>query len=115
MSKQDKIQPQDIESEKSLLGAMMLSQDAVAVVIGKVTQESFYKPSHGLIFEAIVDLFNKHEPVDLVTVANELKKSGSLEEIGGRSYLVDLTDAVPTASNAEYYSSIVFEKAMLEN
>ena len=113
MSTQQKIQPQDLESEKSLLGAMMLSQDAVALVIGKVNQDSFYKPSHGLIFQAIIDLFNKHEPVDLVTVSNELKKTGVLKEIGGRSYLIELTDTVPTAANAEYYCSIVFEKAML--
>ena len=113
MSTPQKIQPQDLESEKSLLGAMMLSQDAVALVIGKVNQDSFYKPSHGLIFQAIIDLFNKHEPVDLVTVSNELKKTGVLKEIGGRSYLIELTDTVPTAANAEYYCSIVFEKAML--
>ena len=113
MSNQQKLQPQDLESEKSLLGAMMLSQDAVALVIGKVNQDSFYKPSHGLIFQAIVDLFNKHEPVDLVTVSNELKKTGVLQEIGGRSYLIELTDVVPTAANAEYYCSIVFEKSML--
>ena len=75
MANHEKIQPQDLESEKSLLGAMMLSQDAVAIVIGKVTADSFYKPSHGTIFQAIIDLFNKHEPIDLVTVSNELKKA----------------------------------------
>ena len=115
MANHEKIQPQDLESEKSLLGAMMLSQDAVAIVIGKVTADSFYKPSHGTIFQAIIDLFNKHEPIDLVTVSNELKKANALQEVGGRSYLIELTDIVPTAANAEYYSSIVFEKSMLRN
>ena len=89
MAKQQKIQPQNIESEQSLLGAMMLSKDAVAVVIGKLKAESFYKPSHGIIFDEIINLFNNNEPIDLVTVSNALKKAGQLAEIGGRSYLIE--------------------------
>ena len=113
MAKQQKLQPQNIESEQSLLGAMMISKDAVAVVIGKLKSESFYKPSHGIIFDEIINLFNNNEPIDLVTVSNALKKAGQLAEVGGRSYLIELTDAVPTASNADYYATIIFEKFLL--
>ncbi len=113
MADQKKLQPQDLDSEQSLLGSMMLSKDAVAIVVGKIKKEHFYKPSHGSIFESITELFRNNEPIDLITVSNELKKNSKLNEIGGRTYLIELTDVVPTAANAEYYSSIVFEKAML--
>jgi len=105
-----RVQPQDLESEKSLLGSMMLSKDAVAVVIGKLDQESFYKPAHGIIFDAIVTLFNANDPIDLITVSNQLKKSNALQSVGGRAYLIELTDTVPTAANADYYADIIFEK-----
>lgn len=113
MADQRKLQPQDLDSEQSLLGSMMLSKDAVAIVVGKIKKEHFYKPSHGSIFDAITELFKNNDPIDLITVSNELKKNSKLDEIGGRAYLIELTDVVPTAANAEYYSSIVFEKAML--
>ena len=74
MATPKKIQPQDLESEKSLLGAMMISSEAISLIIGKVYANSFYKPSHGTIYEAIVDLYNEHEPIDLLTVSNKLKK-----------------------------------------
>ena len=88
---------------------MMLSKDAVALVVGKIKKEHFYKPSHGFIFDAITELFKNNEPIDLITVSNELKKTSKLDDIGGRSYLIEFTDVVPTAANADY-SSIVFEK-----
>ena len=107
------VQPQDLESEQSLLGSLLLSKDAVALVIGKIQPWHFYKDAHAWIYEAILELYQKSQPVDLVTVSNELKKSDKLESIGGRSYLVELTEVVPTSSNAEYYSDIVIEKALL--
>ncbi len=113
MENKKNIQPQDLESEQSLLGAMMLSQDAIALTIGKINANHFYKSAHSAIFSAIVSLFQKGEPIDLITVTNELKKENKLNEVGGRSYLVELTDVVPTAANAEYYANIVFEKALL--
>ena len=113
MADQKKLQPQVLDSEQSLLGSMMLSKDAVAIVVGKIKKEHFYKPSHGSIFDAITELFKNNDPIDLITVSNELKKNSKLDEVGGRTYLIELTDVVPTAANAEYYSSIVFEKAML--
>ena len=113
MGKQKNVQPQDLQSEQSLLGAMMLSKDAAALVVGKLKPEHFYKPAHVDIYNAISDLFQNGEPIDLITVSNTLKKAGKLDQMGGRSYLMDLTDTVPTASNADYYSRIIMEKALL--
>ncbi len=110
---QEKIQPQDLESERSVLGAMMLSKDAVALVLGKLNAYHMYRPAHINIFNAILALYKKNDPIDLITVSNELKKMNVLEESGGRSYLADLLDTVPTAANADRYADIVFEKALL--
>ncbi len=109
----EKIQPQDLESELATLGSMMMSKDAVALVAGQLKPEHFYKPSHANIYKAIVELYKENEPIDLVTVANQLKKEGTLEKAGGRSFLAEILDCVPTASNATKYADIVFEKAML--
>ncbi|RAP31397.1 replicative DNA helicase [Candidatus Marinamargulisbacteria bacterium SCGC AG-414-C22] len=109
----DRIPPQDLESEQSLLGSMMLSKDAVSMIVGKIKAEHFYKQAHSHIFTAILTLFNDDKPADLVTVSNELKKAKVLDVVGGRSALIDIIDSVPTAANAEVYAGIVFEKAML--
>jgi len=107
------IPPQNLDAEQSLIGALMLSKQAMAAVLGRVKPEHFYRDSHGHIYKAILALYQRSEPVDLVTLANELRKSGVLEDIGGRVYLAELADAVPTASNAERYADIVMEKALL--
>ena len=113
MMKEEKIQPQDLISEQSVLGSVMMSKDALAIVAGKLKSFHFYKQAHGRIFEAILRLTAKNEPVDLVTVASELSKLNALEECGGRHYLAEILDSVPTAANAEKYAKIVFEKALL--
>ncbi len=110
---EEKIQPQDLDSERSVLGAMMLSKDAVALVLGKLRSYHLYRPAHIHIFNAILSLYKKSDAIDLVTVSNELKKMNALNEAGGRSYLADLLDTVPTAANADRYADIVFEKALL--
>lgn len=110
---QERIPPQNLDAEQSLLGALMLSKQAMAVVLGRVKPEHFYRDSHAHIYHAMLALYQRNEPVDLVTLANELKKAGVLEEIGGRVYLAELADAVPTASNAERYADIVIEKSLL--
>ncbi len=107
------IPPQNLDAEQSLIGALMLSKQAMAVVLGRVKPEHFYRDSHGHIYKAILSLYQRSEPVDLVTLANELRKNGVLEDVGGRVYLAELADAVPTASNAERYADIVMEKALL--
>ncbi|OQX91443.1 MAG: replicative DNA helicase [candidate division Zixibacteria bacterium 4484_95] len=108
-----KIPPQSIEAEQAVLGAMLLSKDAVDIGIELLNANYFYKPSHRKIFKAIVDLYDKNEPADLITVSNELANRGQLDEIGGRAYLAGLTDATPGISNIEHHAKIILEKAVL--
>jgi len=112
---QEKIQPQNIEAEQSVLGSMMMSKDAISLIAGKLRPDHFYKPAHVHIYKAIINLYKDNEPIDLITVSNELSKKDSLEKAGGRSYLADVLDSVPTAANATKYAEIVFEKAMLRS
>jgi len=109
----DRVPPQDVVAEQSVLGGMMLSKDAIADVIEQVRGSDFYRPAHELIYEAIIDLFGRGEPVDAVTVADELTKRGQMSRIGGATYLHDLISMVPTAANAGYYARIVRERAVL--
>lgn len=110
---EEKIPPQDIDAEQSVLGSLMISQDATALVIPKIKAEYFYKYAHRSIYKAIVNLFQRNEPIDLVTLSNELKKLNELEDVGGRSYLAEILNTVPTAANVEHYMNIVIEKAIL--
>lgn len=109
----EKVQPQDLDAEQSVLGSLMLSRDALAVVIGKLRSEYFYHPAHRHIFEAMLELFKKSQPIDLVTVSSELNKKKVLDSIGGSAYLADVLNSVPTAANVESYMDIVIEKALL--
>src|SRR5690625_1951415 len=92
---------------------MMLSKDAIADVVETVRGNDFYRPAHEMIFEAIIDLYGRGEPADLVTVSDELSKRGELQRVGGGAYLADLIDMVPTAANAGFYAEIVVERATL--
>ena len=105
--------PQNIEAEMSVLGGMMLSKDAVADVTEILQPDDFYRPSHALIFEIIMQFFGDGEPADAVTVGAELKRRGELERVGGLPYLHSLVASVPTAANASYYASIVREQSQL--
>ncbi len=105
--------PHDIEAERSVLGGMMLSKDALADVLEMLDAQDFYRPAHGTIFTTILDLFGAGQPADAITVAAELQRQGKLEQIGGRAVLHDLVSAVPTAANASYYAQIVHDQAML--
>ena len=109
----DRLPPQDVYAEQSVLGGMLLSKDAIADVVERVKSTDFYRPNHELIHEAIVDLFSRGEPVDAITVADELTKRGTLQRIGGPAYLHDLIQQVPTAANAGFYAEIVAERAVL--
>ena len=109
----DKVQPQDLDAEQSVLGSMMMSKDAIALVIGKLKEDHYYREAHALIFRAILELYQKNEPVDLVTVSNTMKKSNTLEKAGGQLYLADIIDTVPTSANILSYADIVVEKYML--
>ncbi|GGL96668.1 replicative DNA helicase [Nakamurella endophytica] len=105
--------PQDLAAEQSVLGGMLLSKDAIADVVEELTDADFYKPAHALVFDTVVGLYARGEPADVVTVAAELDRAGSLSRVGGALYLHTLTSSVPTAANASYYARIVAEKAVL--
>lgn len=105
--------PHDLLAEQSALGGMLLSKDAVADVIETLRGADFYVPKHELIFEAILTLYSHGEPTDVVAVTDELIKNGDLQRAGGADYLHTLTSIVPTAANAGYYASIVYERALL--
>jgi replicative DNA helicase len=107
------VPPQNIEAEQSILSAILIDNNTLLDVIELLAAEDFYKTSHQKIFAAIVDLFDKGEPIDLVTLANNLDESGHLEDIGGATYLARLVDAVPLAVNARHYAKIVHDKAAL--
>jgi replicative DNA helicase len=109
----DRTPPQDNDAEQSVLGAMLLSKDAIADVVESVRGQDFYRPAHETIFDAIIDLYSRGEPADPITVANELQRRGDLTRIGGAPYLHTLSASVPIAANAGYYAEIVREKAIL--
>jgi replicative DNA helicase len=109
----DRTPPQDMAAEQSVLGAMLISKDAIADVTENLRGADFYRPSHETIHDAIIDLYGRSEPVDMVTVAAELQKRGELARIGGAAYLHTLSANVPIAANAGYYADIVREKAVL--
>lgn len=109
----ERVLPHDMLAEQSTLGGMLLSQEAVAEVFGEVHARDFYAPKHELIFDAIISLFSKGEPTDVITITDELMKNGKLVQAGGADYLHTLTSIVPTAANAGFYAKIVAEKATL--
>lgn len=108
-----RVPPHNEEAEQAVLGAMLLSRDAIAKVIEILHSDSFYYEHHGIIFRVIVELFEKGLPVDLVSVTEELRSRNLLDKVGGSVYLASLLDVVPTAANVEYYANIVSEKALL--
>ena len=108
-----RIPPHSIEAEKSVLGAALLSKDALFDVVEVVRAEDFYDENHKEIFKAILDLHRKSAPVDALTVAEELKKRNSLNMVGGRAYIASLSAGTPTTSNAMEYGKIVAEKASM--
>ena len=105
--------PQHIEAEESIISAILIDNNMLLDVIEILAPEDFYRTAHQKIYTAIRDLFDKTEPIDLVTLTNRLKEKGQLEEIGGASYLSRLVDTVPLAVNAPHYAKIVHDKASL--
>jgi replicative DNA helicase len=107
------VPPHSIEAEMSTLGSMMLDQHAIEKVAEILRPDDFYREAHRILYEVILSLAERHIPVDLLTVQEELRRRDQLEEIGGLPALVQIVESVPTASNAEYYARIVEEKAIL--
>ena len=108
-----RIPPHNLDAEQSVLGAMLLSRDAIAAVAETITADDFYKPAHGHIYEAVTALYGSGHPVDPVTVAEELERSGLLESVGGAATLISIQDRTPATTNASRYAQIVSELALL--
>lgn len=112
IKQEGKIPPHNIDAEKSLLGAILIDQEVLIDVVEIVKATDFYDKRHGKIFAGMIHLYQNHEGVDLITVTDELKKSGHLDEIGGSTYLAELTNHVPTAAHASSYAEIVSQNAV---
>jgi len=112
-SADDRLPPQDVHAEQSVIGGMLLSKDAIADCVEGLKGVDFYRPAHELIYDAILDLYSRGEPADAITVSDELTKRGDLVRVGGQAYLHQLISSVPTAANAGYYAQIVAERAVL--
>ena len=110
-----KLPPQNLEAEASILGGVLLDNEAINAVIELVNPDDLYRESHRKIFRAMVALWDRNEPVDLITLSDQLKSMGELEAAGGSAYLAELASQVPTAANIAYYARIVREKAILRH
>lgn len=107
-----KIPPQNLDAEMSLLGAVLIDEDVLANITDKIKAIDFYDKRHESIFAAMIRLYERHQPVDLLTLSDELKRRDELELIGGSAYLTELTNYVPTAAHAEAYAELVAQKAV---
>ena len=110
-----KIPPHDLEAEQAVLGSMMTDRDAVNAAIEKLKEDAFYRDDHKSIFQAIVNLYSKSEPVDIITLKDELESMDKFEQVGGFEYLASLPDKVPTTANVQKYIKIVEEKSIARN
>ncbi|PJE73695.1 MAG: replicative DNA helicase [Candidatus Terrybacteria bacterium CG10_big_fil_rev_8_21_14_0_10_41_10] len=107
--------PQNIDAEKSVLGSLMLDPKAMSVVVDILLSDDFYANKHGLIYAAMLDLYNKKEPIDILSVSNKLKEKNQFEPAGGNTYLAEIVNCVPTASNVKHYADIVQKKSVLRD
>lgn len=107
-----RIPPQDIDAERALLGSIMLRPQGLQEIVDLVTADTFYVRKHQLIFKAMVELYTKNEPIDLLSVSSVLKDKKQINDVGGASYLTDLVNMVPSASNLEYYAGIIKRKKL---
>lgn len=110
-----KVPPQDIEAEQAVIGSMLTDQDAVSAAIEKLKPEDFYREDNKIIYEAILNIYNRAEPIDIITLKAELSSMNKLEAVGGLEYIAVLPDKVPTTANVDRYIKIVEEKSMLRN
>ncbi|HZZ99638.1 MAG TPA: DnaB-like helicase N-terminal domain-containing protein, partial [Candidatus Paceibacterota bacterium] len=111
----DKVPPQNLDAEKSLLGALLIDKEAINRVADITTAEDFYQHGHQLIFRAVLSLFEKREPIDLLSLSNALSEMGVLEQVGGMAYLTSLAGSVPTSAHIANYAKIVQRKKMLRD
>lgn len=111
----ERLPPQSMEAEQAVLGALLVSGDGMSRIVDMVEPDYFYRKAHQVIFAAALDLFDKNEPIDIITISQFLKDSGQLEQVGGRQYITDLSLSVATTANLEYYAKVVQEKALLRH
>lgn len=98
-----KIPPQDIEAEQAVLGSMLTDQDAVIAAIEVLKEDDFYREDNKIIYTALLNIYNRAEPIDIITLKSELSSMGKLEAVGGLEYIAQLPDKVPTTANVERY------------
>ena len=110
-----RLPPQSLEAEQAVLGCMLIDPEAVPRVFHTLTEKSFFKSAHSHIYNAMAVLFEKNEAIDSISVTDQLKKSGKLEDVGGAYFITGLSTDTPTASNVEYYAKIVKEKEILRS
>ena len=111
----DRLPPQSIEAEQSVLGALLIDRDAIIELADFLHPADFYRQANGTVYDAIIELYERREPIDIVTVSEVLERKGALEQVGGSAYLTSLINLTPTAVNAVYYGRIVERKAVLRN
>lgn len=111
----DKLPPQSIDAEKSLLGALLIDREAINKVADYLRAEDFYQRGHQIIYEALTALFDKREPIDLLSLSNKLEEKGALEQVGGIAYITSLANSVPTSAHVASYARIVQKKKMLRD
>jgi replicative DNA helicase len=109
----ERVPPHNVDAEESVLGSMLLSRDAIAEVLEQLHEDDFYRPAHRTVFRSVLDLYSHGQAVDPVTVAEELRRSGELADVGGAPFLHTLVSSVPTAANAGYYARIIKEAGIL--
>ena len=109
----ERIPPHNEEAEMAVLGSILIDSEALPKVVEILAPEYFYSPAHKLIYKSMLALFEKTEPIDIVTVSNMLKDQGVIEKIGGYTYLINLTNIIPSTANVDYYARIIEEKAVL--
>jgi replicative DNA helicase len=109
----EKIPPQNLEAEQSLLGSLLIDKNAITKIADMVSEVDFYDDKHGIIYSTILELYEKHQPIDILNVSNRLNEKNKLKIVGGRTYLVGLTNTVPSSSHVVSYSEIVSKKATL--
>ena len=110
-----KVPPNDTEAEQAVIGSMLTDKDAVSSAVEVLKETDFYREDNKIIYSAILNLYNRNEPIDIITLKSELASMGKLEAVGGLEYIANLPDKVPTTSNVEQYIKIVEEKSILRN
>ena len=110
-----KVPPHDLEAEQAVIGSMLTDSDAIVSSIEILKPEDFYRADNKIIYEAMLNLYNRSEPIDIITVKAELESMGRFEQVGGLEYLAELPDKVPTTANVQKYIKIVEEKARLRD